>query len=108
MAKTVTITLNQPAIFSDLNKIEGRDTSYERDTLVLRVPQFRDLPLLKERDYHGKVSYCAMALAGLSEDDLDELSTSDGKQIIQQTLGAIIEFNQSCDEYWSDEIKQIK
>lgn len=108
MADIVSIKLNQPAIFGDLNTLEGKPTDHQRDNLEMRFPQFRDLPRLKELDYNGKVVYCATEMARLSEDDLDELSVSDARQMLQAALDIIIRFNEACDEYWAEEIKEAR
>lgn len=107
MAEKVVISLAHPAVFHDLNLLEGRSANYERDELLLRPPTFKDLPMLKERNYRDKVSYCALEMASLSFDDLDELSVADGKQVLKSVLDAILEFNEACKDYWTDEHAQI-
>jgi hypothetical protein len=47
-------------------------------------------------------------MARLSEDDLDELSVSDARQMLQAALDIIIRFNEACDEYWAEEIKEAR
>lgn len=103
MAEKVVIPLVHPAVFHDLNQLEGREASYKRNELRLRPPTFRDLPKLKERNYHDKVTYCALEMASLSYDDLDELSVADGKQILQNVLEVILDFNEACKDYWQEE-----
>jgi hypothetical protein len=103
MAEKVVISLNHPAVFLDLNLLEGRAVDHKRNELKLRPPTFKDLPMLKERNYQDKVNYCALEMASLSHDDIDELSVADGKQVLQCVLNAILEFNEAFKDYWQEE-----
>lgn len=107
MPDVVLINLSNPAIFHDLNQLEGIDENHIRYELAIRLPKFKDLPKLKTCDYHGKVQYCALELASLSLDDLDELSTSDGKKMVQVVLEGILRFNEACKDYWHKEQQEV-
>lgn len=103
MPEFFSINLNNPAIFHDLNRLEGKDENHTRYELMIRLPKFKDLPPLKACDYHGKVNYCALEFASLSFDDLDELSTTDGKKMVEGVLQALLSFNAACEAYWKEE-----
>lgn len=75
------ISLSEPTVFSDLNKNEGKEVGYARSELFansLKYKHFRSVMQYPEAD---QMHHLMMALTGLSENDIGELSPIDAATI---------------------------
>jgi predicted lactoylglutathione lyase len=77
----VTVKLSHPTIFPDLNKTEGKDENFARDTVNVMRLKFKHFRHLKNMSDENQMAELMLKLTGLSEDDVDELYAEDAAEI---------------------------
>ena len=76
-----TIQLSDPTAFPDLNSAEGKEPSYERTELELKKLKYKHFRSIMKYPDEDQMHHLMMAMTGLSEDDIGELSPSDAAEI---------------------------
>ncbi len=69
-------------VFPDLNKIKGLDATYVTKELLLNELKYKNLKEMQKMKPEQHITYIMMVLTGLTEQDLDELSSDDAAELM--------------------------
>jgi hypothetical protein len=92
-----TFQLSEPTAFSDLNKNEGRELDYERDAIELKTLKYKHFRSVLKYPEEDQMHQLMLAMTGLTEDDIGELTPSDAAEIshlIFQSMKKYMELGQ--------------
>lgn len=81
--KAHTLKLNDGCIFPDLNKSKGHDSNYVTTELEIGVLKYGHIRQMQQIKLEDHMTFAMKALVGLSEKDLDELSSNDAAELIK-------------------------
>jgi hypothetical protein len=70
------------AIFPDLNRSKGLDVNCVTTELPLNELKYKHLKEMQTLNLQQQMSYIIMVLTGLTEQDLDEISSDDAAELI--------------------------
>ena len=85
-------------IFQDLNKEKGLDASYITTEIQLNDLKFKNIKELQTLKPEEHISYIMRVLTGLTERDLDELSSDDAAEliaIVHKVIGKHVELGKN-------------
>lgn len=69
-------------VFPELNRSKGLDATYVTKELPLNELKYKNLRAMQTMKPEQHMNYIMMILTGLSEQDLDELSSDDAAELI--------------------------
>jgi hypothetical protein len=81
MATVTTIQLDEPTVFLDLNKKEGVAADFERSELKLNSLKYKHFRAVLQYPEADQMHHLMLAMTGLSENDLGELSPATAAEI---------------------------
>lgn len=107
------IKLNYPVVFSDLNISKGFNPDHITTEITLNVLKYKHIKEMQTIKLEDQMNYALMVITGLSEGDLDELSSEDAAEligIIHQSLKKYMELAQNVwgGEFGQQMLNQIK
>ena len=76
------LKLVNETIFPDLNRSQGLDAKYVTQELPLNELKYKNLRAMQPMKPEQHMNYIMMVLTGLTEQDLDELSSDDAAELI--------------------------
>ena len=76
-----TIQLSEPTLFADLNKAQQKEPGFLRDTLELATLKYKHFRSIAQYPEADQMHHLMMAMTGLSEDDIGELTPNDAAEI---------------------------
>lgn len=77
----VIVKLSAPTVFLDLNKSEGMDPEYTRDSIKISRLKYKHFKQMQHLEESQQMQHAISALTGLSENDIDELYAEDAAEI---------------------------
>jgi predicted lactoylglutathione lyase len=83
----VTIKLSEPTAFPDLNKKEGKEDDFLRDTIKVYRLKFKHFKNMQQGSDESQMMQLMIELTGLSERDIDELYAEDAAEITSVVFG---------------------
>ena len=86
----VTVKLTAPTVFPDLNKTEGKDPNFARDTIDVSRLKYKHFKQMQQLEDAQQMQHAISTLTGLTENDIDELYAEDAAEI----TGVIYSFMQ--------------
>lgn len=75
------VKLTSPTVFPDLNKAEGKDAEFARETVAVSRLKFKHFKQMQHLQDSQQMQFAMSALTGLSENDIDELFAEDAAEI---------------------------
>lgn len=76
-----TIHLSEPTIFPDLNHNENQDQNFARTQLELKSLKYKHFRAVLQYPEADQMHHLMMAMTGLSEEDIGELTPNDAAEI---------------------------
>lgn len=76
-----TFTLSEATIFPDYNKKQGLDAEHATVELTLQTLKYKHFRQVMQFPEHDQMHHLMMAITGLSDDDLGELTPDDTAEI---------------------------
>ncbi|MDR3477673.1 MAG: hypothetical protein P4M14_06550 [Gammaproteobacteria bacterium] len=89
--------LSEPTAFADLNKHEGREVDFERDSIELKTLKYKHFRSVLKYPEEDQMHQLMLAMTGLTEDDIGELTPTDAAEIshlIFQSMKKYMELGQ--------------
>ncbi|MHB1948498.1 MAG: hypothetical protein ACYCQI_10345 [Gammaproteobacteria bacterium] len=85
--ENVTVKLSGLTVFPDLNKAEGKEADYARDSVSVSRLKYKHFRQMQHLDDAQQMQYAISALTGLTEADMDELYAEDAAEITSVIYG---------------------
>lgn len=79
--KNVVVKLSEPTVFPDLNKAEGKEPDFARDSVIVSRLKYKHFKQMQHLNDAEQLQHAISALTGLSQDDIDELYAEDAAEI---------------------------
>jgi len=73
--------LGEDTVFTDLNKKESKENNFSRNELVLKSLKYKHFRSMLSYPEEDQMHQLMMAITGLSDDDLGELTPNDAAEI---------------------------
>lgn len=83
----VVVKLSSPTIFPDLNKAEGKEPNFARDSVSVARLKYKHFKQMHHLEDAQQMQHAISALTGLSENDIDELYAEDAAEITKVIYG---------------------
>ena len=83
----VTVTLSAPTIFPDLNKSEGKEPDFARESIAVSRLKYKHFKQMNHLEDAQQMQHAISALTGLTENDIDELYAEDAAEITKVIYG---------------------
>jgi len=77
------LKLSNDCIFSDLNKLKGLDPNHVTSEIEIGTLKYAHIRQMQQMKMEDHMSFAMGALTGLSEKDLDELSSNDAAELMK-------------------------
>lgn len=83
----VIVKLIAPTVFPDLNKTEGKDANFARDSIAVSRLKYKHFKEMQHLSDAQQMQHAISALTGLTEIDIDELYAEDAAEITKVIYG---------------------
>lgn len=87
-----TITLQEATAFPDLNRAESKEANFERTELAINSLKYKNFRSVMQYPEQDQMHHLMMALTGLSENDIGELTPHDAAQLSGIVFDAMKEY----------------